>query len=894
MRTDVAHPIRLADYRPPDYLIDSVDLDVVLHPTATRVTARLALRPNPAAHAAGILAGHAGVPLVLDGDDLVATKISLDGLALDPQAPFVTPDRLTIAAPPQRPFSLEIVTELNPSANTKLMGLYRSGTAYCTQCEAEGFRRITYFLDRPDVLSVYKVRIEADIAEAPILLGNGNKIASGPIAGTERHFALWSDPFPKPCYLFALVGGDLGVIHDKFVTMSGRKVALGIFIEHGKEASALYAMDALKRSMRWDEEVFGREYDLDVFNIVAVSDFNMGAMENKGLNVFNDKYVLALPQTATDTDYAQIEAVIAHEYFHNWTGNRITCRDWFQLCLKEGLTVFRDHEFSADQRSRPVRRIADVRALRSQQFPEDAGPLAHNVRPETYLEINNFYTATIYEKGAEIIRMLKVLIGPRAFSCGMRLYFDRYDGTAATIEDFISCFAESAERDLTQFSRWYHQAGTPQVDVAAQYDAASRTFALDFKQSCKPTPGQPEKKPFVIPIELGLVGSKGESLPLVTAGENGASAAELAAGVIELSTVQRRIVFRDVASRPVASLLRGFSAPVRLIYPASESDLTTLITFDSDPFNRWQASQTYATRLLLHSVGLIRSGKAPSHDAALVAALHSILRESDTDPAFAAQVLSLPGEADMAREIGEDVDPDAIFAARKALRTALGRDLAPSLLAVYERLTDTGPYSPDAASAGRRALRNTALDLYTAGDPQAGTPLALRQFETATTMTDKIAALGVLATTQGDARETALQAFFSTYVGDALVIDKWFALQAMIPEAGTLDRVRTLMQHPAFSFGNPNRVRSLIGAFATGNQTRFNAPDGSGYDFVTDIVLSLDAKNPQVAARLLGSFRSWRTLEAGRRRLAEAALRRVAGAQGLSPDVKDIVERSLA
>jgi aminopeptidase N len=650
----------------------------------------------------------------------------------------------------------------------------------------------------------------------------------------------------------------------------------------------------LKRSMRWDEEVFGREYDLDVFNIVAVSDFNMGAMENKGLNVFNDKYVLALPQTATDTDYAQIEAVIAHEYFHNWTGNRITCRDWFQLCLKEGLTVFRDHEFSADQRSRPVRRIADVRTLRAQQFPEDAGPLAHNVRPETYLEINNFYTATVYEKGAEIIRMLKVFIGPEAFAAGMTLYFDRHDGTAATIEDFLACFAETSGRDLTQFARWYHQAGTPQVEAAAHYDAAARSFTLDFKQSCKPTPGQIEKQPFVIPVELGLIGAAGENLPLVTSDDYGASAKELSTGVLELSTEQRRVVFHNVPSRPVASLLRGFSAPVRLFYAGSENDLITLIMHDSDQFNRWQATQTYATRLLLQSVGLIRAGKTPNHDGAFTAALQNMLDASSADPAFTAQVLSLPGEADIAREIGEDVDPDAIFAARRNLRETLGRDLAPSLLDVYEKLTDQGPYSPDAASAGRRALRNAALDLYAAGNPAAGTPLARRQFDSATTMTDKIAALGILANSKSAEREAALQAFYATYAGDALVIDKWFALQAAIPEAETLDRIKILMNHQAFSLGNPNRVRSLIGAFAASNQTRFNATDGSGYDFVSKIVLSLDSKNPQVAARLLGSFRSWRILEPGRRRLAEAALRQVAAAAALSPDVRDIVERSLA
>jgi aminopeptidase N len=885
MRTDIAQPIRLADYRPPDYLIDTVELDVKLHTSATRVIAKLGVRPNPA--------GRPGASLVLDGDGLNAKRLVLDGADLDATASFVTPDQLTITSPPQRPFTLEIETEIDPSANTRLMGLYRSGSAYCTQCEAEGFRRITYFLDRPDVLSIYTTRIEAEMSEAPVLLGNGNRVSDGPIEGTHRHFAVWHDPFPKPCYLFALVGGNLGSIHDEFVTRSGRKVALGIYVEHGKQAAASYAMDALKRSMAWDEEAFGREYDLDVFNIVAVSDFNMGAMENKGLNIFNDKYVLALPATATDTDYAQIEAVIAHEYFHNWTGNRITCRDWFQLCLKEGLTVFRDHEFSADMRSRPVRRIADVRTLRAQQFPEDAGPLAHNVRPDTYLEINNFYTATIYEKGAEVIRMLKVLIGDEAFRKGMDLYFDRYDGTAATIEDFISCFAEAAQRDLTQFSLWYHQSGTPAVDVEATYDEAARSLTLDFAQSCKPTPGQDKKEPFVIPIVLGLVAEGQVSLPLHTSDADGASEAELSRGVIELSTVRRRVTFRDLPMRPVPSLLRGFSAPVRLTYPASEADLITLVAHDSDPFNRWQAAQTYATRQLLRSVELIRAGAKPSYDEAFIGALQNVLDQS-ADPAFTAQVVTLPGEADIAREIGEDVDPDAIFIARKALRKAIGEGLKQSLLQTYERLADEGAYSPDAAAAGRRALRNAALDLLTAGDPAGGTQLALAQFGSASTMTDEIAALAVLSTIPGTERETALDEFYHAHAGDALVIDKWFVLQAMIPETETLARVKRLMGHPAFSMQNPNRVRSLVGAFAAGNQTQFNAPDGSGYDFLASIVLELDPKNPQVAARLLAAFRSWRALESRRKGLAEAALRRVGSTSGLSPDVKDIADRSLA
>jgi aminopeptidase N len=883
MRTDSAEPVRLKDYRAPDYLIDKVDLDVKLDAVATRVVARLAIRPNPG--------GRPKAALRLDGDGLVAKRITLDGGALDPASSFISPDQLTLARPPQKPFLLELETEIDPSANSRLMGLYRSGSVYCTQCEPEGFRRITYFLDRPDVLSVYTVRVEAERTEAPLLLSNGNRIEAGDIAGGSRHYAVWRDPFPKPCYLFALVGGDLGSVHDEFTTKSGHAVRLGIHVEHGKEAEAAYAMDALKRSMAWDEAAFGREYDLDVFNIVAVSDFNMGAMENKGLNIFNDKYVLASPATATDADYAHIEAVIAHEYLHNWTGNRITCRDWFQLCLKEGLTVFRDREFSGDMRSRAVTRIANVRALRAAQFPEDAGPLAHNVRPDAYHEINNFYTATIYEKGAEIIRMLKVLIDDAAFAGGMDLYFDRCDGTAATVEDFIACFADAAGRDLTAFSRWYHQSGTPLVEVRAVHDAARRTYTLEFAQSCKPTPGQTEKEPFVIPVALGLVGPDGD-LPLRVDALNSASEAEVARGVFELADARRRITFHDVPSRPVPSLLRGFSAPVRLDYEASEADLITLISKDSDSFNRWQAAQTYASRLLLRSVAIVREGGQPGHDQGFIDVLGRVIKDN-ADPAFAAQMINLPSEADIARDIGRDVDPDAIHAARTALRRAIGAGLAPALLDAYARHAADGAYAPDAASAGRRALRNAALDLYCAGDPVAGGPLATRQLEAADTMTDEFAALAALAQTPGGARESALEAFYARHAGEALVIDKWFSLQAIIPESETLDRIRRLMRHPAFSLANPNRVRALIGAFATGNQTQFNAPDGGGYDFVAGAVLDLDARNPQVAARLLSAFRSWRTLEPNRRRRGEDALRRIAGRDGLSADVRDIVDRSL-
>ncbi len=887
MRTEDPQLVRLADYRPPDFLIDRVRLDIRLDLKATRIKSRLSVRPNPA--------GRGNSALVLDGDELVLLGIALDGRALDTSAYSVSPQRLSIAEPPKGSFELEIETELDPSANTKLMGLYRSGSAYCTQCEAQGFRRITYFIDRPDILSVYTTRIEAERAQAPILLSNGNPIEAGSLPDSDRHYAVWHDPFPKPCYLFALVGGDLGSIRDSFTTMSGRNVDLAIYVEHGNEPRAAYAMDALKRSMRWDEETFGREYDLDVFNIVAVSDFNMGAMENKGLNIFNDKYVLASPETATDADYAGIERVIAHEYFHNWTGNRITCRDWFQLCLKEGLTVFRDQEFTSDQRSRPVQRIGDVRTLRAQQFGEDSGPLAHSVRPDTYREINNFYTATVYEKGAEIIRMLKVLIGADAFRRGMDLYFERFDGAAATVEDFISCFEASSGRDLSHFMLWYKQAGTPHVTLTAAYDERAQTLRLHISQETRPTPGQPEKKPVVVPFALGLIGANGAELALQAeiGAFDGATESELARGVFELTTAQRHIVFKNLPERPVVSALRGFSAPVQLIQSATDEELALQCGFDTDPCARWQAAQTYATRLLIAGAQSRGGGDNQAAVAGFVEALRRLVAER-SDPAFTAQVLTLPSEADVAREIGENVDPDAIYAARETLRGALGRSLHTELGNLYRDLASAQRYSPDAVSAGGRALRNTALHLLAASDEGSGAQLATKQFGTATNMTDRMAALAVLSLIESEAREEAFETFYRHYSSDALVIDKWLALQAAIPHPGTLERVRRLMRSDAFSMTNPNRVRALIGTFAAANQRQFHAEDGSGYDFVSECVLLLDSKNPQVAARLLSAFRTWRMMEPKRRALAEASLRRVQSATGLSADVKDIVDRSLA
>jgi aminopeptidase N len=874
MRSNDA-PVRLEDYRPPDWLVETVDLDVSLDPTATRVRAALKLKPNPD--------GTAGAPLVLDGDGLTLASLALDGATLPADRYTATPDRLTIDAPP-RALTLAIETIVDPSANTQLMGLYRSSGTYCTQCEAEGFRRITYFPDRPDVMAVFTTRIEADRAEAPVLLSNGNPVAAGQVAGTGRHFAVWHDPFPKPSYLFALVGGKLACVADTFKTMSGRAVALRLYVEPGKEERCGYALDSLKRAMRWDEEKFGREYDLDVFIIVAVSDFNMGAMENKGLNVFNDKYVLASPNTATDADYANIEGVIAHEYFHNWTGNRITCRDWFQLSLKEGLTVFRDQEFSADQRSRPVERIADVRALRANQFVEDAGPLAHPVRPALYHEINNFYTATVYDKGAEIVRMLGVLLGRDGFRRGMDLYFQRHDGRAATVEDFIACFADANRTDLAQFMRWYAQAGTPELAVTGSFDRRAKTFRLDVAQTVPPTPGQPVKEAMTIPLALGLVGADGRDLELVRA-----DGRPVEHGVIVVANPAESFTFTGVAERPALSLNRGFAAPIKVTVNAGAADPIFLAAHDPDPFNRWQAVQSLATALIIAPA----TGRPAPNEAGFIDALAAILADPALEPAFVAQALAVPSEADIARDIGTNVDPDAVLRARSGLRGRIGVRLGDALSAMHRRMSDNAPYRPDAASAGRRALKNVCLDLLAADGGDAGIALAARQYAAADNMTDRMAALATLSLHDRPERSDALDDFYRRYASDPLVIDKWFALQAAIPEAATLNRVRRLTEHSAFSFANPNRVRALIGAFAQTNQTQFNRADGEGYAFLADTVLALDPKNPQVAARLLSAFKSWRALEPGRRGRAEATLRRVSAADTLSRDVADIVRRSL-
>jgi aminopeptidase N len=881
MRTDTGQVFHLEDYKPTDFLIPETHLDFSLHPerTVVKSTLQIERREGVASDA----------PLILDGDDLKLVDIRLDGAVLGDNAYIATPDRLEIRGLPENgAFTLEITTEINPTTNRQLTGLYRSSDVYCTQCEAEGFRRITYFLDRPDMLSVYTVRIEADSSEAPLLLSNGNPKDKGKLTN-GRHFAVWHDPHPKPAYLFALVAGDLGVITDTFTTASGRHVDLGIYVEHGKERRALYAMDALKRSMKWDEDVFGREYDLDAFNVVAVSDFNMGAMENKGLNVFNDKYVLADPDTATDTDYAGIEAVIAHEYFHNWTGNRITCRDWFQLCLKEGLTVYRDHEFSADMRSRAVKRIAEVKGLKAHQFPEDAGPLAHPVRPRQFREINNFYTSTVYEKGSEVVRMIRTILGPELFRKGMDLYFERHDGDAATIEDFIKVFEDASGEDLSQFALWYDQAGTPNLAITYDYDQATKTFEIEIEQSLKPTPGQTSKKPMHIPVQFALLGAKGRELR-----PRSAKGGLVKDDVIHLRKRKERFSFSGIPERPVPSLLRGFSAPVTLTSELTRTDLAFLARNDGDEVTRWQALTQLLNAKLTSNAKRVRGGKPATIENSSIKLLGEIAFNVTLDEAFRALCLSIPSESDIARELGANIDPDAILGSRDALISAVAEAHAGKFAQTYSELAQEGSFKPDAAGAGRRALRNVLLDYLSVAE--GSSKRAATQFKNADNMTDRAAALGVLVQRFGDSDATnhALQAFEARFGNDPLVMDKWFVVQAMQPGNGALDKVRELMTHQLFSLDNPNRTRALIGAFSSGNQTGFNRADGAGYKFFAETILTIDKKNPQLAARLLTAMRSWRSFEPVRREHARESLATIARETGLSADVRDIVERTLA
>ncbi|MBZ0162348.1 MAG: aminopeptidase N [Notoacmeibacter sp.] len=881
MRTDTGQVFKLSDYREPDYLIPELALIFRLDPNQTIVTAELTVTRRKGCPPTA--------PLVLDGDGLTLANLSVDGAAVDRSAVEISPNRLALLRPPAAErFTVFIETQLAPSANEALMGLYRSNGVYCTQCEAEGFRRITYFPDRPDVLSVYSVRIEARASEAPVLLSNGNPGKAGAL-GDGWHFAEWHDPFPKPSYLFALVAGDLARVSDRFTTASGREVDLGIYVEHGKQERAAYAMDALKRSMRWDEEVFGREYDLDVFNIVAVSDFNMGAMENKGLNIFNDKYVLADEATATDTDFAHIEAIIAHEYFHNWTGNRITCRDWFQLCLKEGLTVYRDHEFSADQRSRAVKRIAEVRLLKSHQFPEDAGPLAHPVRPRQYREINNFYTATVYEKGSEVVRMIHTILGPDGFRAGMDLYFERHDGEAATVEQFLACFEDASGRDLSQFALWYNQAGTPNLAVRSKYEPREKTFTVEIEQSTPPTPGESRKRLVHIPVAFGLVGENGHDIEPETV-----EGAEADGGIIHVRKRRHVVRFAGVAQRPVLSLLRGFSAPVTLDHEQSVKDRVFLARHDDDLYSRWQALDRLLTDTLIDMSRHRKGGRKKVADSEFIRLLGDIACDDMLEPAYRALALTLPGEADIAREIGSDVDPDAIHSAREDLLATVAAANHGRFADTYAALAMRGPFSPDAESAGRRALRNVLLDFLSI-ESKTSEPAA-RHFAGASNMTDLAAGLQTLAHRFPGSHETenALKQFEQRFGDDPLVLDKWFSIQATVPGTATLERIAALMNHPGFSITNPNRVRALIGTFATANQTAFHRADGDGYRFFAGLVLKIGTHNPQVAARLATALRSWRALEPVRRDHARAALVSIAEAEDLSTDVRDIVERTLA
>ncbi|QAU35509.1 aminopeptidase N [Janthinobacterium sp. 17J80-10] len=904
MRTDTPPTIYRQQYTAPAYRVEQVEMGFDLDPAETRVATRSILVRNP---------GSPERDLVLHGHELRLVQIRMNGKTLAQGQYLLEGDTLRIPGAPNR-VTLEIETALHPERNTSLMGLYVSSGNFFTQCEAEGFRKITYFPDRPDVMAKYTVMLRADRARYPVLLGNGNLIEEGDL-GDGRHYALWEDPFKKPSYLFALVAGNLVCQEEAFQLKSGREVLLQVWVEHGNLDKTQHAMDSLKNSIRWDEERFNLELDLDRFMIVAVGDFNMGAMENKGLNIFNTKYVLANPRVATDIDYAGIEAVVGHEYFHNWTGNRVTCRDWFQLSLKEGLTVFRDQEFSADMvgsaSGRAVKRIEDVRVLRQTQFAEDDGPMAHPVRPDSYIEINNFYTVTVYEKGAEVVRMYQTLLGRDGFNRGMELYFQRHDGQAVTCDDFRAAMADANRRDLSQFERWYSQAGTPHVSATGEYDAHEKTYTLTLAQSCKPTPGQEEKLPFHIPVAVGLLDASGRDMPLqLTPGAQAADAPTTA--TLELTEAHQTFVFHGVGECPVPSLLRNFSAPVVLTHEYTDAELAFLMEQDSDPFNRWEAGQRLATRRLLVLVDKLLladsaaqtfdgdaadlpagpSGASLAEHSALVSALRSTLRHTGLDPAFREVALMLPSEAMLSEEM-DVIHPHAIHRARQALRRALADQLQEDLLAAYHDNQTPGPYSPDAQSTGRRGLKNLALAYLGERDDAAAHALMQAQYDHAGNMTDRMAALTALVNSSAPGRQAGLERFYRDFEHEALVIDKWFTLQATA--RGTdVAAVRALARHPAFTLKNPNRVRSLVLAFCNANPAQFHAADGSGYAFWAEHVIALNAINPQVAARLARSLDRWRKFAPPLREKMRAALQQVADTPALSGDVLEVISKSLA
>ena len=848
--------IRREDYRPPDWLVPEIHLDFVLDTESTRVRARLSVERN----------GDHDRPLRLAGDALTPLSVLVDGA--DVPWRMEGPDLVIDVAGDRAAVETEVV--IHPAANTRLMGLYASGGMLCTQCEAEGFRRITFFPDRPDVLSRYRVRMEADEARFPILLTNGNPVASGRLDG-GRHWAEWEDPFPKPSYLFALVAGDLKPNRDSFTTMSGRKVDLAIWVREADLPKTDHAMESLKAAMAWDERIYGREYDLDLFNIVAVSDFNMGAMENKGLNIFNSAYVLADSDTATDVDFDNIARVVAHEYFHNWSGDRVTCRDWFQLSLKEGFTVVRDQSFSADMGSAAVKRIEDVRSLRMIQFPEDSGPLAHPVRPDSYMEISNFYTATIYNKGAELIRMLHTVLGAEKFRAGTDLYFERHDGEAATCDDFVKALEDASGVDLSAFKIWYSQAGTPVVEAHVDYDAGSGTATLELEQRVAPTPGQPDKKPMPIPLRTALIGEQ--------------SGAEIASEQLILLDEPRQTVrFDGVTEAPLLSINRGFSAPVIVRAQRSPHALERLAQSDTDPFARYEAMQELA-------MGLLTAGaRGEEVDAEpLIRAAGNTLGSNALDPAFKAEAILLPQEAVIAERM-DVVDSDAIHRAREQLRTAIGRGLSAELTRAQAATAPGTDHSP--LAKGTRRLRSVALNFIAGGDAAAGAHLAKAQFDTADNMTDRQGALGVLVSLEGAEREDALKAFFDRFSDDPLVVDKWFALQASAQRADTVEQVEKLARHPAFTMSNPNRLRSLAGNFSM-NHWAFNDASGRGYRFLADMIIAADKLNPQIAARLVPPLGKWRRFEPGRSAMMREQLERIVGTSDLSRDTYEQASKSL-
>ncbi len=879
MKIDKKSPetIHLKDYKTPAYLVEQVDLTFQLEPAATIVRSQLQLYRNPDRNAVA-------EPLWLDGCGMQLLAVQLDGRALTAADYLLTEEGLSIAGVPKK-FSLQIETQLDPAGNSSLEGLYQSSGNFCTQCEAHGFRKITYYPDRPDVMARFSVRIEAD-RQYPVLLSNGNLIASGELP-EGRHFAQWQDPFSKPSYLFALVAGELVCLEDHYTTTSGREVLLQIYVEERNRHYCDHAMLSLKRSMQWDEEVFGLEYDLDRYMIVAVDDFNMGAMENKGLNVFNSKYVLAHPETATDSDYLGVEGVIGHEYFHNWTGNRVTCRDWFQLSLKEGLTVFRDQQFSAAMNSAAVKRIDDVRILRQHQFPEDGGPMAHPVRPAAYVEINNFYTVTVYNKGAELIRMLQTLLGEERFVAGVQLYLQRHDGQAVTCDDFVKALEDAGQIDLRRFKRWYSQAGTPQVQIRSDYDADKQTLTLNIQQSCLPTPQQAEKEPFHIPLAIGLIAADGKDLPLQLAGE---SAAGEGTRVLELTEAQQSFTFVGVPQSPVISPLRGFSAPVRLECDFSDDDLAFRMACDSDPFNRWEAGQSLALKELLRMLADYRQGRSSALTPKYVTSWRQALNDRSADLSLLAQLLTLPSEQYLADQLSE-VDPQAIRAVRDRARRQLGSECQGLLLERYEESAATAGYSLDPVSVGRRSLRNLCLVLLMGLHEQPITDLCLQQYRQADNMTDRLGAFAAILDSSADERQSIIDDFFTQWQQHPLVIDKWFSLQALSHRPEVFADVEQLLQHRAFTLNNPNRVRSLLGAFSQ-NLAGFHRADGAGYRLLIEQILLLDQRNPQVAARLAGPLSRWQQFEPQRRALLEEQLQRLQQAE-LSRDLFEIVNKSL-